>query len=324
MNTPNNLKEVAKQWSEVLATKLEPLRPFVKRISTLRLPVKRYYSSYLRASFVKSFEFVDFATKQQSDDAFFLAPALRGITEDVIYFRFLSRFPDKEREKVVHNLHLLRVHNQVKQQSTFFLKFRPFQLVVSKSHINKQKISGELLSFWQANGWPHLNRLNRDGAPAVREIAEKSDPGILEIIYDFIYRLTSGLVHFNPQVLLRSGWGYAPAGDTPDRIIFSCSHMGHYYLELSQVYGSYLLCLYFELFDEFLRPNKKEKAAVTALRVHILERYRWPEIVTYEEMNFDPPIPWPHVVLKGMYDNMMEKGFIQGAKEIIGLDAQRP
>jgi len=29
-------------------------------------------------------------------------------------------------------------------------------------------------------------------------------------LYDFIYRLTCDVVHFNPQVLLRSGWGDLP------------------------------------------------------------------------------------------------------------------
>ena len=115
MNASADRQEVAKQWSEVLATKLEPLRPFAERISTIRRPLKRQYSACLRASFVKSFEFVDFATKQQSDDAFFLAPVLRGITEDVIFLRFMSRFPHNSRELVIHNRQLLEVHNDLEK-----------------------------------------------------------------------------------------------------------------------------------------------------------------------------------------------------------------
>ena len=305
------------ELSESLATKLDPLRPFVERTATIHRPTRRLYSSCLRASFVKSFEFVDFATKQQSDNAFFLAPTLRGITEDVILLRFLSRFPHQSRQEVVRNLMNFNVHRKLEEQTSFFSKFRPFQPVLPLSNISQAKFSDALRSFWQANGWPSFN--GRD-VPPVRQIAERSDPGILEVVYDFIYRLTSDVVHFSPQVLLRSGWGKAPVCAT-----FSSRNMGSYYLTLNQVYGSYLLCLYFELFGLFLRPDKEEKAAVVALRKLLLQIFRWPEMVTYEEMNVPVPRPpvVPNLLIHGAYTLIMEKGFISGAKELLARKEAR-
>ena len=303
------------ELSEALAAKLGPLRPFVENTATLRRPQRRLYSSCLRASFVKAFEFVDFATKQQSDNAFFLASGLRGIAEDVIFFRFLSRFPHESRQQVVSNMMELTVRRNLEKQTSFFGTFRPFQPVLSSSNKDKRIFVDDLRSFWKANGWPSLNR----DVPPVREMAEKSDPGILEVVYDFIYRLTSGVVHFNPQVLLRSGWG-----NTPTCMTFSSRNMGLYYLALSQVYGSYLLCLYFELFGRFLRPDRVEKAAVVALREHLLQILRWPEMVTYEEMNVS--VPQPRVAPSLLFHGVAiinKKGFISGAKTLLALDEAR-
>lgn len=304
------------EFSEALATILDPMRPFVERSSTIRYPLRRLFSSCLRASFVKTFEFVDFAAKQQSDNAFFFAPVLRGVTEDVIFFRFLSRFPHKHRQQVVSNLMAATVHKKLEEQGSFFHKFRPFQPVLSKHNIDDQRASDDLRLFWQANGWPSLKHY----IPPVREMAEKSDPGILEVVYDFIYRLTSGVVHFNPQVLLRSGWGNVPISTT-----FSSRNMGPYYLALSQVYGSYLLCLYFELFGRYLRPNNEEKSAVEELRRHLLLILRWPEMVTFEEMNVAVPKPpmWPNLLFYGINVSIMEKGFISGAQKLLAKETRQ-
>ena len=306
-----------KNASRELATKFDPLRPFVERIATVRSPMKRLYSYFLRASFVRAFEFVDLASKEKSDSAFFLVTALRGITEDIIYLRFLARFPHESREQVVYNMIQLEVEKGLKYQKSFFQTFRPFQPILPLATIDTTDIKDQLRSFWQKNGWPHLNQ----EIPPTREIAEKSDAVLLHIVYDFIYRLTSGTVHFNPQVLLRSGWG-----NVPGKVTFNSRNMGSYYLAVSQIYGSYLLCLYFEFFGRFLRPNQKEKSAVKELRKYLLSVFRWPEIVTFEEMNIDVPQPefWPTAIIHAIYNTIMEDGFVSGAREIIHLrDNQR-
>lgn len=298
--------------SNNLALKLNPLRPFAERIATVRSPTENLYSYFLSASFVRAFEFVDLASKQQSENAFFLVPALRGITEDIIYLHFLSRFDYEIRQQVLHNMIQLEAEQQLADQNSFFQRFRPFQPVLPSGVIDTDEMRSQLLSFWQDNGWRKL----RKSPPRTRDIALKSGSVPLHIVYDFIFRFTSNMVHFNPQVLLRSGWGL-----TPEEVRVSTRHMGNYYLEASQTYGSYLLCLYFEFFGPFLGLNQDEKDAVGHLREYLLRLSRWPEMITYEEMNIDVPKTefWPKALIHAMINALMKDGFITGSEEMIAL-----
>lgn len=296
-----------------LASRVAPLKPFAEKIATLRYPTKRLFSSLARASFTKAFEFVELAAKKGPEEAFFLAPSLRGITEDIILLRFISGFPDNLRQKVLSNMAHLMAAKALGDQERFFGTFRPFQPVLPAAAMKMQEHRDELRTFWRTNGWPHLKK----DMPPVRQIAEKTDSGVLHVVYDFIYRLSSGIVHFNPQVLLRSGWG-----DIPSEATFSSKNMGNYYLQMSRVYGCYLLCLYFEFFGRILRPSHEEKAHVTSLREHLLEEFRWPEMITFEEMNVSVPQPsfWPTALLARIHDRMMRDGFISGARQVINLE----
>ena len=303
--------------AESLPRMLDPLRPLVKRIATV-CSVENSFLNCLISSFVKAFEFVDLASKQEPEIAFFMVPALRGITEDIIYFRFFSSFPDKIRGQVVTDMQLLELSKKSQQQNTFFKTFRPVQPVLPQINFNEEKIRDRLRSFWRQNGWPNLH--DRE-VPPVRQIAEKSEPGLLEVVYDFIYRLTSNMVHFDPQVLLRAGWGKIPEGP----ITFSYSHMGPYYLAVSRIYGSCLLCLYFEFFDKFLEPSQEEEKAVAELRRYLLVTCRWPEMVTFEEMNLPVPFAESNIILRATLTVMMEEkcsdmledGFVAGARKML-------
>ena len=296
--------------SKDLALKLNPLRPVAERIATVRSPTEQLYSYFLSASFVRAFEFVDLAAEQKSENAFFLIPALRGITEDIIYLHFLSRFDHDIRQQALQNMIQLEAEKQLAHQNSFFQRFRPFQPVVPSGIVATDKMEEELLSFWKSNGWPKLKK----SPPRTREIAQKSGSVPLHIIYDFIYRFTSELVHFNPQVLLRSGWG-----TPPEEVRVSTKHMGSHYLGASQVYGSYLLCLYFEFFGPLFDLNQDEKDSVRELRKHLLSLHHWPEMITFKEMNLDVPQPefWPTAFFRALFNVVMEDGFIAGAETIL-------
>lgn len=305
--------EISEQFGKTLTL----LRPFVIKSATLKNPTKNSYSSCLRASFVKVFEFVDFAWKQQPEYAFSLTSTLRGIAEDLIFLRYLSMHKRKKREQVVFDLLYLSAIEGMENQHAFFKTFRPFQVVLfgSFSSANKQKTYNRLNSFWRECGWRKLS--HRLKVPPTRQLAERIDQGILKVVYDFIYRLTSNTVHFNPLILLRSGWG----SDLKE-MTFSPKNMGRYYLAVSQIYGTYLLCLYFEMFGRYLRTNRDEKTAVSKLRELLLHIDRWPEMVTFEEMN--QPIPTPPLLssafLHARYTQIMvDKGFVQGSKHILSM-----
>ncbi len=306
-----------------LADKLEPLRNLAERIGTVS-SIEDPFFNCLISSFSRAFEFADMTSKQEPAKAFFIVPALRAITEDIIYLCFLSPFPDETRKQVVIDMQLLNLSKKIRQQNAFLEIFRPFQPVLSPTDFDEEKIGDRLRSFWRKNGWP---RLHDREIPPVSQIAGKSDPKLLRAVYDFIYRLTSSAVHFNPQELLRTGWGNLIKGP----VVFRSGHMGPYYLAVNRVYGSYLLCLYFELFDQFLKPNLKEKNAVVELRRYLLDIPRWPEMVTFEEMNVQVSRPSKELLKKGKFgrittiyliekelrDTIAEKGFISGAERML-------
>ena len=309
--------------SEALAKKLNPLRPLVNRTATVYFNANNTFAWCLASSFVKAFEFVELTTKSEHGDALFIASSLRSITEELIILNYLYGFPDEDRNNIVTRLMQLEVGESIKYQNAFFRSFRPFQPVLQRKFNEEERLKEELRDIWRSNGWPNFNKTSLPIIPPTREIAQKSEKGLLEVVYDFIYRLSSSSVHFRPMKLLRMGWG-----DIDNTATFSSKNVGGYYQAINQIYGAFLLCLYLELFDEFLKSTKDEKESLKELREYLLDIFRWPEMVTFEEMNLDVPDSkvekWPNFLIFALYTVMLKDGFISGAKEILGAsDAQR-
>ena len=82
-----------------------------------------------------------------------------------------------------------------------------------------------------------------------------------------------------------------------------------------------MVCLYVELFDGFFEPNENEKKATQDLIKFLAMEPRWPEMVTFEEMNVSVPAPKykpiADIAVRLFYAEAMSKGFIAGAKEIL-------
>ena len=135
--------------------------------------------------------------------------------------------------------------------------------------------------------------------PSVRSMAEKTG------VYDFMYHATSKWVHFNPHVLLRMGWGKcddkSQLGDAT-RWKFSTEHFSPYYADFNRVYSVFLfrlLCV--RLIDEFSEPAAVRRS-LEAITSRINGILRWPELVTYEEMNQDGPHVIMRIALRAAYD----------------------
>lgn len=290
---------------------LKELKPFVEDRSHFELRSGKSYSACLRASFVRSFEFAEVSFKsRRSDVEYFLAPALRGIVEDVIFLRFLASVANSDRETIITNMLRLEIASGLERQRDFFGLFRPFQPVLGKGISDQTDLKNQVRDTFKRIGWPNL----RTVTPRTIELARKCEPGVLEVVYEFIFRLTSGLVHFSPQILLKSGWGQSKSS-----ITFSTKNMNQYYKNIAQIYGSFIFILYFEFFGRFLRPGPNVKELVDQLRDNLLKIFRWPEMVTFEEMN--QPVPQPDqfttMIMFSMYAVMQKDGFINGAGSVV-------
>ena len=234
----------------------------------------------------------------------------------MIFLVFLSEFPAEDRQLVIENLMQLETEQRLRQQFLFFQKFRPFQQTLGPQNIdaNKTKEAKEkLCSFWKRSGWP---KYNKGDPPPIKEMAQKSAPRLLEVVYDFIYRFTSGAVHFQAGWLLRLGWENADKNTT-----FSSRNMSNYDTSITQIYGAFIMCIYFELFDSFIHPEQKEKDIINDLRRWLFQFPRWPEMITFEEMNL--PVPesgvYPEYLLRALYTVVMDQGFVSGTEEILKL-----
>lgn len=281
--TESSMPQWLEQPEDIFALFTE-LEHYVLTIAQHRLQKGQLFSLCLRAAFVKCYEFNLFAwDKSNSGSAFFWLPSLRGICEEIIILNCAQNIPNRKREFLFNKLMVHDVHTRLATQSAFFSATRPLQpvlqpwMTVSEVHALEEDIR----SIWRAHGWPNMRR---GVIPPTRQLAERHGGGVLTTLYDYLYRLTSGTVHFSMGALLRTGLGNKAKLTT-----FSVKHFTGYYTAFGRVYGVFMFCVYFELFARFLRPGKAIQPKINDIRNSILSIVRWPEMVTFEEMN--RPVP---------------------------------
>ncbi len=263
---------------------LSVLGPFVKSFAQGNMAKNRMYSNAIRAAFAKCYEFNNLAWKDEnSDTSFYWLPSLRGICEDLIVLNFIQGAATKDRDLLITAMMQIDFQKHLLIQKKYFAEARPTQRVISPPTNKPEeltKLELEMQRIWQENGWQHIG-LGK--VPPVQQMAAKRGGDILEVLYEYLYRITSRSVHFDVMGLFRTGWGELPNAK------FSTANFHKYYAMFSRVYGLYLFCCYFELFARFLRAPKKVKNTVNELKETIVSIPRWPEVVTFEEMNIEPP-----------------------------------
>lgn len=176
------------------------------------------------------------------------------------------------------------------EQARFFDAVRPFQPVLSIKE-DKEAIDSEkkqITEIGQASGlWKADGRL-----PPIDQMADKVG---LRAVYDYFYRVTSDIVHFNPRIAFRMGWGSNPEITT--------RNFCRYYLDFSQVYSAYLFCLLCNTFQADLGFSSSFMIMLKKIEEHLKGITRWPEAVTYEEMNQRGPGPLERIILKVAHEN---------------------
>jgi len=247
------------------------------------MPRQGLFQGVLRAAFIRSFEFTNSVQKytldQANEESFFLSAALRGICEDLIVLKFIRRLRRKDRDEVVKIRMLVSTADAIAKQAAFFRKSRPFQPVIQK-FIEQPQLDLEKSRLTvigqQSRLWNTSNKL-----PPVEQMARQVNLGQF---YEFIYAVTSEIVHFSVRIALRSGWG-----DVPKHVNFSTKNFSRYYLEFSQFYSMYMLTKFCRTFRKDLHLSDAFMDAINEMEETLDESLRWPEAVTYEEMNQQNP-----------------------------------
>lgn len=274
---------------------LERLQPIVEDLGIASIDDVGMYDCILRAALVKSFEFARLTNSQEPPShSFFLTATLRGICEDLIVLKFLCGLSVQDRNDALGMLMRSNLHEGIESQADFFASERPWQPVLEPKREGEDFKNQDLRTLAKKLGWS-----GKQPWPTVWYMAKSES---LEALYQYLYSATSKWVHFSPQVLLRMGWG----GNKDDlgthtKWKFTTSHFVQYYIEFNRVYSVLLL-------SKMMRGPAAEILPAEASEEidgldHCLDAIlRWPEAVTFEELNLQGPSSFMRVMMRAAED----------------------
>ena len=250
------------------------------------------FGCLLKASFAKSFDSCKvLGSPEHESIAFLLAPVLRGTCEDLIVLRALRDAAEPVRQACLYARVRRDMHSAIESQSKFFKQERPFQPVFDKADLwgDVRSLREDERRAWKELGYD----VSRRDRPSTMHLAEKNG---LEPLYRYVYALTSDVVHFNPRVLLRTGWSNSER--TP---YFSTEHFSRYYAAFSLFYSHYLLGKMYDCFSINVDAAGEYKSIFGRLQFWLDGWLRWPEVVTFEELNIKEPGAILRIALKAAH-----------------------
>ena len=275
------------------------------------IPMEGLFRSAIRASFVRAYQFAVYCHRVDPDKAdegaFFMASSLRGTCEDLITLKFIRQLKAKDRNEVISIEMRVAVNKALVEQTKFFRKKRPFQLVLTAQEEDEALVAALRARLYEIGTTSGLWKTDKKLLP-IEQMAIKL--GMREM-YDYFYRVTSDVVHFNPRISLRSGWG-----DDPKRGKFSMENFAKYYAEFCQVYSVLLFTMLARAFAVDLSLSKPFRAGLSAIETALDEVLRWPEAVTFEEMNQRPPGFLMRLVAKVAHEKKSVRRKLHGEKPI--------
>ena len=234
------------------------------------------YHCHIVAAYSKCFQFNLTVNNSNSKNSFFFTPSLRGICEDFIMLKFLKKHSVLDKNKLLLSYSMFQLTEIVAVQSKFFKKNHKQQIIYHMN--NLEKVQEENLKNVK-DEWAKIG-LNKDKIlPSISHMA--TDAALVEL-YDYLYSATSDMVHFSPHNLLRSGWSKK---ETPYHHHFDIQNFHKYYNLFNHFYGSYLFVLFSKAFKKELNLQKDTMEIIKEIEGDIFDNARWPELVTFEEMN---------------------------------------
>jgi hypothetical protein len=198
---------------------------------------------------------------------------MRGICEDFISLKFIYEYLPQQKDEIIGLSALAETYKSSISQWKFFTSKKPSQFLYYRPEFETELI--EIREKLKTLLYPHPVK-KKDHLPSVWYMAEKTG---LSDVYQYIYHASSSFVHFNPRILLRMGWG-----DLPE-VTFSSKNFSKYYKNFLVFYGTYLnvelvkwaISIHYLKSDDELRLKPFED--------FLKKNDRWPELVTFEEMN---------------------------------------
>ena len=272
--------EEANSNNTIIQGLLRRLKPHVVEMGEGHLIADGLFRCITRSAIVKAFEFACHA-QTKVKEPFFATATLRGVCEDMITLSFLSSLPN--RDEIIGSLIDDNLQEGLECQTSFFKTNRPGQPVVRSRPGQREQAKRNLLNLAKAQRW------DRDKLPTVRKMAKAS--GLVEL-YDYMYSATSKWVHCSPHVLLRMGWSKEPRAEVcaeKTHWVFSTRQFAAYYRDFNRFYSVYLLDLIVTKFSEEFHDKNDVEEILQRLRSEMKSTLRWPELVTFEELNLDGP-----------------------------------
>ena len=241
-----------------------------------------FFDTVVTSAIAKCIDFNIISNRDSENEMlpYFLMANSRSICEDLIFIAYMRKLGRKQSNELATAIHWLKFRRSVFAQTNFFVKNNPLQPTVGVLHPTEQQ---ELEIREAGQGLKHLwKQVGFANIPTVRRLSCKVG---LNTTYEYIYHMSSNFVHFNPGQLLRQGWG-------PEEgpFNFSASHFSNYHSEVCRYLGSILFLGYcYSCQNQFL--PKVRSTAIEEITSALRSNVRWPEIVTFEEMNQKFPGP---------------------------------
>ena len=265
------------QFNKVITLLLEDMKPYFERHShdQISIPNQQLFTEVVKATIIKSYEFVASINQHHDDYMFFSLPSLRGICEEYIVEKFIAANFSNNKDEIIllrHTYdHLKSCIVQWKyfetnrpDQRLYYEQGLPEQLVKAESEL-KAAIKSQLPGIALKPVFPSIYFMST-------ETGERE-------LYDYLYHASSTFVHFSPNNLLRMGWGKFP------QVHYSTSNFKLYYKDFALFYSLLLLsklCAWQEA-NGFLPDFNREY--IKLMDTVLSKAERWPELVTFEEMN---------------------------------------
>lgn len=278
------------------AAMLRRMKRHVAKVNVANFNKDGLFRCNVRAAIVKAFEFT-LASQRKQIEPYFQMATLRGICEDLIVLSFLHGLPDPD--DVVGAIMDSNLAEGLSVQTHFFQRERAWQPVVREIPSYKVDCEKKLSNLAQKHGWKKGGRWQ---IPSVRNMANAG--GMLDL-YEFFYSTSSKLVHFSPHILMRMGWGSPEAGRTVSKDTdwsFSTKNFADYYADFNRTYSTFLFVLIARKFiDEFSERDSMTRL-LDEIEKQLNSKLRWPEVVTYEELNHEAPGTITRILLRAQHE----------------------